>query len=432
MEQERDYQTVYFKDLLFAALYQWKAIIIAALICSLLLGGFAVLSNRTAASQPSPSLPSEVEEKAKQLKTTAELTEHYIANQTAYLKNSIFMQLDPYESYTAGFHISATLHSEEAVPEGNSSATVLRAYRSFLMGAEATGMIAEKCGIEAMYMAELITFDTTNAELLGVTVRGRSLTEAQDFSDVVLEVLQGQTDSINASVEPHTVTVVPFAAGPKIDTSVYDAQNLARQKLVTLQNNLTNTNKEISQLPTTTPPSHRSPLVFAVIGAMLGACLIAGIAFIRHIAGRKIYSQRVLKNMTGVKVLGCVPTAEQKNPVDRWLRKLEGRSMDPGQLDVVISAIQNLCTTGSNILVLGQSTNEERSPVLEALKKIGIRCMDRGSLLDATDGFAAMPECTAIILVETCNRSSYESVLRTMELISDQKKPLLGCILLNG
>ena len=47
MQQERECQTIYFKDLLFRALYRWKAALVVGVIFAILLGGVGVLKSRS-------------------------------------------------------------------------------------------------------------------------------------------------------------------------------------------------------------------------------------------------------------------------------------------------------------------------------------------------------------------------------------------------
>ena len=55
MEQERDTQIIFFKDLFFCIIRKWKPIILVALIGALLLGGTQIMQNKkTTAAQNVP------------------------------------------------------------------------------------------------------------------------------------------------------------------------------------------------------------------------------------------------------------------------------------------------------------------------------------------------------------------------------------------
>ena len=106
MEKEnRKEHTIYFKDLLFSILYHWKAMLIFGLVFGLVLGGVALLDSSDTVTLNSTSMTPEREVMVKQLEDTIKRNENYIAQQTAYINESILMQLDPYAAYTAGFHI---------------------------------------------------------------------------------------------------------------------------------------------------------------------------------------------------------------------------------------------------------------------------------------------------------------------------------------
>lgn len=157
--------------------------------------------------------------------------------------------------------------------------------------------------------------------------------------------------------------------------------------------------------------------------------MVAVVACLMHIAGATVYSARVLKNKTGLNLLGVIPSSNKKNIVDKWLLQLEGRATDPTQTQVTLSTAYNYCKNGVRLLVLGDCEGKQQN-VADKLKDMGVEIVAAGNLLCNADTVALLPACDAVLLVEECDISRYTNVMQTLSLVSDQKKPIIGFILL--
>lgn len=437
MEQERDVQTVYFKDLIFSTLYQWKAVLVVGIALALLLGAFAFLRNRNnTVTLNSITITPDTQIKIDQLKSSIEQTERNIEEYTLYLEESAWMQLDPLYAYTAGMHIfvhtdSAADLSMDQQEVSASVKAILRSYRSYLIHSDTMTTLGEEFNLNAKYMTELVTFDSSDPSVLGITVRGRDAEETQLIADSVAKLVQAQTPQISQSIAPHTITCVPFFTGPKMDTDLNDGHNAANNKLATLKNNLLSYKTELNRYqPTELIAGHISPILLAVISAVLGACLVAAFAWIRHFGSGKVYSARVLTNRTSLQVLGCVRGSKKYDFITRWLRKLEGRSESTSHALSV--NIRNRCADAKQLLISGNYTKNELSELTEVLEKSGITCILCNDLSEDADAMEALPKCDMVLLAETCHKSRYDSIQWAMQTVADYNKPLLGCLLIDG
>ena len=64
MQQEHESQTIYFKDLLFRALYSWKIALAVAVVLALVLGGFGMLKSGDPVNLNTATLTPEMEQKS--------------------------------------------------------------------------------------------------------------------------------------------------------------------------------------------------------------------------------------------------------------------------------------------------------------------------------------------------------------------------------
>ena len=436
MQQERESQTFYFKDLLFCALYQWKAALIVALILALILGGIGTLASTNVINLNTATITPEMQIKIDQLQATVEMTRATIESQEKYLEESVYMALDPYQVYTAGFHVVVYPQSmRNAAAETlviDNTAAIIRAYRSAISNESTINAIAEAVNIQSPYLRELIAYDSTVPGYLGVTVRGRTAQEANSISHGLLEALKENTASIEKTIEPHTIQPIPFEGGARIETALHETQTAAYQKLTSLKNTLATSELELSRLlPTELTPVTFSPALLAAVGAVLGIVLTACFAWVAYIGGGKIYSARILTNCTGIRVLGCISGSKRRHWLTKWLRKLEGRSCC-ACTDAVAVNIRNRCQDIKTLVIMGQYCACQLKSLTEKLEASGIRCHLCKDPTTDPEALEALPQCDGVVLALTCMDSRYDQVQWTMETVADHGKSLLGCVLIDG
>lgn len=428
MDNQQTERTIYFKDLVFSVLYRWRAVLVAMLIGALLLGGMEWLSASDKVTLNSVSITPENQIKIDQYQNTLERTQRLIESHEVYLDESILISLDSYAAYTAGMYVSVYPAAE--IPS-DQAAALLYAYRTGLLDAAVMEALGKQYAMEPIYLMELITAEVTNTGVLNITVRGRTQEEAEAIAASLSEMLEAQQETVSQTMVSHKLQMSSFTSGPAIDKALYDLQNAAQQRLTTLKNTVTSATTELNKLlPTQLLAGKAQPLLFAVVGAFLGAFLIAAIACVQHIGSGKVYSARTLKDRTGVRILGRV-CGKMRKPIDRWLRKLEGRAVHT-QPDAIIANIANRCADVKHLLVFGACDAQLIRPLTEALNGSGVQCTLCAEPAGSAEAIKALPHCDAAVLVETCGESAYDDVIWTVETVKEYGKTLLGCVLIDG
>ena len=155
------------------------------------------------------------------------------------------------------------------------------------------------------------------------------------------------------------------------------------------------------------------------------ACVI----WVNYIVGTKVYSRRILQDVTGVRVLGSVMTKPHKCGIDRWLYSLEGREKSQSY-DLLATDIR--CRmVGKTLLITGDG---DTAALHEALTKAlpDVQILDCGDILSQASAVTALSSSDAVVLVEHCGVSRYNRVNDRISLIADYGKQLIGCVLLDG
>lgn len=433
MEYENDKQVIFVKDLFFAVLYCWKSILIAAVIGALLLGGFQFLQNKDNSSVN----VQEFSPQQLQLQQRIDSKEAAVLNQKTYLQESPLMNMDPYSVYKTS--LSFYIHNNYQIQPGmlyqnpDNTPALLNAYLQLLSDATLTKNIAEAVGMNALYVSELFSAATSENSIPGVltvVITFNDQAKLNQIADQIKTHLTDAAESLQGQLGEHTIRCTETASGLSTDSNLANLQRQALDQLDVLSADLEKLENQYNAL--TPKKTSRSSMLMAVIGGFLGASAIAAVAFFGHLCSTKVYSTRTLVNQTGVKLITAIDSPAKQNLIDRWLKKLEGRTQGDwdSQVALLIAYIKNHCSNQDILLVTGDCPAGQITPVTQALQDAGLQIVAPGSLLRDPQAMTALPDCTAVLFVEQCKRSSYRNIEQQMAIVRELDKPLLGCVLL--
>lgn len=448
METKQEDRLIYLQDLLFVVLYRYKQILWAMVALALLLGigsavtGMAALrdeaANAAAVEQYQIALD-DYEDQKTQVNLQLERLEAELEEHAEYVGKSAYMQLDPYAHYEA--RVQLGVHTADD-PAQTGAAYLLAAYRMHLTSQTVQQALAQAVGVG---VADIDLLQVIEQEEDANTLCVRVKCDTNERASAALEVLKTQLDlastQLQQQVGDHGLLVVEASAAQCTDMEVARAHTEVQQRIKTLREEYERLKKEaalitapVLQIATAKSVIKRS-VILAVVGAVVGAMLVAVWAWIVHLFDTHVYSARLLRNQTGVKILGCVAKGKH-NKITAWLRKMEGRDTgDTAQRVQVLAAdVRNRCGDSGMLLVTGDADVYSRESVVEALRAAmpGVQVEDKGSLLREAAAIEALAKCDAVLLVEQCGVSQYAGVEETCKKVVDYDKNIVGCILLGG
>ena len=428
MYHEKDEQVIFIKDLIFAVLYRWRSVLAVAVAIAVLLGGYKVISGVAGNT--------DVQQEETQA-STLELLEEDIRKQMHYLEESVLMNIDSYQVGKATATINVIAPSDAsgsaAFPTSYLGA-ILQTYTVMLSDRIADAAVAETLEIEGKYLTELISITSEanglNTGTIAVVVNHKEEQTAAEILACLMQTLPEITEHVQQTVADHNVTSHTFST-VQLDTDILDLQKEELTYLETLKN-------EYAQKKATTPPVVQNMskkeilkggILFAVVGGVLGVCLVAGLVWVGHFSSVKVYSARTLTAWTGVKVLCRVPGKQSKCTIDRWLRKLEGRAGEE-KLPVAAATIRNYSIPGQTLLVCADSGCPE--DVMSALCANTPDIRLCGGLTEDVTALDAISQCEKVLLAVCCGKTKYSDVAQQAQLIRDLKKELVGCVVIDG
>ena len=451
MDYNNDYeQEIDLKDLLFAVLHKWKPILLAAVVCAVLLGGYKGFT--TYQHQNDPEVIAEADEKyqteletyEKKLETAEREIENLktdIAEQQEYLEKSVLMNISAYDVGEAKTDLFVktdyVILPNMAVQNINYTDTILKAYKSYLDSAEFLGEIAQKAGIETRYLKELVDI-TIGSNMISIQVKHDDQYAAKAVLDDIMAGVENAGQKISDSINTHTVSVVNESVGSVVDLNLADTQKAESDRLLTLNETLETKLEEMEKLEepkkaaTSAKAAVTGGIKFAVVGGVLGAFMVVFVVCVVFLMNGKIYSANELRSRFKVKILGVLPGEKKARGIDAWLNRLEGRAQGPAEHEYVLIAanIRNYAAEGQTILVTGTAAGEKIRQAAEALAKelTGMKVIAGGNMLQDAETLRRLPETDGVVLVEQCNVSAYGKIELEIEKTSNLEKEVLGCV----
>lgn len=434
MEQNNSGQVVYVKDMVFAALYRWKIIILMAVIFALLLGAFQYVRSYDAKFEET--------EKTRQiqiadLEKRLDSVQRRIESQRAYIKDSPLINMDPYPVYKGKLDLTVVLEGitvEEDVQSINKTGTILRAYQNTLLTSAAADDLAQILDVDVKYLMEALRFSVSDGSgVLSLAVFHNDPDAAQKAQEAIQTWLTDAKDDVESVTYPHSVHILPHSVIAVNHEDALDAQKNATSALAEFVSEEESVERQLESLKLEGQTnSIKDVLVFAIIGAILGGVLTVVIVAVAHIFRAKVYSARTLQDATDVPVLCCLPGEKKTDKLTAWFRKLEQRSATLDGTAVAVATVRLQYTDLQEVLLLGQCPEAIRTAVGQAFQKEGIRAVFADGDIQSVSALTLLREYENVILIETCGKSRYDRVQAQKELLHRQSRQLIGCILLNG
>mgnify|MGYP003292073110 CR=1 FL=1 len=446
MQTNHNDQVIYLKDLLFSVLYRWKRILIFGLILAVLLGGLKGISVLRAKQSKSETISQETLDSLEEeiLNKRLETLENSFSDLTVYNNDSILMQLDPSAFYQVS--LSAYISTDyQIMPDmvyqtPDLSNVILHSYVNRLKSQNFIQELSDKLNTKPKYIQELISvYADDSTHTLHISVVYSTEKQAQTLLSILAQQLNQIQSEIAQTVQAHRLNIYEQSVYLTSDKSLADRQLQNVQELLELRSSIKEIEDSIESLSVTHLKDDsvqsllKSVVIFGIIGFFLGVFMMIAVIWVNHLCSNKVYSARTLSNRTQVKVLGCINTIEKMDPITRKLRQLDNRSVTQTcqQSQLIAAYIRNLCANTTHLLVTG---NTDSSVLSEALKLAipGVQISVCGSLLSDVAAVNTLSGCDCVLLVEECDVSRYADVEQVVSIITDNKKSLLGCVLLNG
>lgn len=448
MNYENQGHIIRIKDMLFSVLYRWKTVVVWALVLALLAGAYSAFTTYQIRSdeallaqyaQEDAEAQLDYDNKKAALQLLVDNAQKQMEEQTAYLENSLLMNVD-YHSVAVA-HLSLFVSTDYQIMPGmiyqnpDTTKAVASAYEGMLTAKETVSAIAAELGMEVKYLQELITVRNQQDQMLNVFVYHENEESAKKITAMLVQAVNDYRDTVTQSIGANTVTKVLDTVGITVDTDLANKQQAEKDLLQKYRDNLQTQQDKLNQLPGPALhqiPQMRSSVKWLVIGGVVGAVLAVICICVIFLVSDKLYGAEVMQMLFGTHILGgASETGSKCGVVNRWLKKKEGRVFENNtDNDRLLSAnISSRAGDKKQILVTGSAQSKEVKQLLERLQVQGVKLCYHGSVLTSADAMQALQECDGVLLTETCGKSTCRQIRKTLDCAANAGKPVIGAIL---
>lgn len=460
---QEDYVTLNIKELFWAVLCRWRAILAVMLILCAVLGAYGAYkeyknySSSEIREEKQKAYETELasyEANKEQLETDLENLKEELNRQEVYQENSLMLQIDQYDVFTitaayyidSGYEIAPELYFQNP----NYTTAVTMSYQAALNRIDLDALVKtpEQPELTAINPVngtkKLITVTTDPANgFLTVAVSADTEERAEKIYQAVKDTLAEQESVLSQIISEHSIKLMSEQKQSMIDLEYGKLQESFSANLKTINESIKKTNTSLSELkePVNTVPTVKTVIKAGVKNALIGAVaglLLTGLYLLfKLVLQDRLNSTEELPLRYQLPLLGTLPQAGAKTrKIDvRFARALgmnTGKSSKEAAEYLAASIRLHLDHAGRVLLVgsCGEdklnALKEQIAPLLEETQvEVSGNVNENAAAVKALQGDAA------VICVEEWRRTAHKSIRHELQTVKESGKQNLGFIVVS-
>ena len=452
------------KEILAIVIRRGKAVIGAALVLAIALGGYQGMNTLKKVKAPTntPELVAQRNEAAR-AETDAQTVmandniataKHRIEMAREYLAESPLMQLDPYDKYESHVVLSVGgLDESEYVrayqdtlgtPVDYVVAKILQQYELYYNKLDMSSIFAGTAygDVQEKYIRELVVVERSQGSTLVITASADSAENAEVLCQGVAQAILDAQDTMIEATFTHELVKISEATKQMVDYNLDREQIKAMEKLDEYNVELEKYRTELKKIKTPTPETLvtmadavKDALVGAVLGGLVGFVLACGTVWMVYIVRDGVETSRQAEAILGAPYLGSA--AGKKGIFDRLADRFVGERCwkDPRMAaDYIAENLIARLPEQVSVALLSTADIQEDTAlmpqVLEALRARG--CTVRFAALAEQNPAAvsALRECGYLVMAERLGKSSRSAMVSLRQQAAQLDAVLVGFITL--
>ncbi|MCR4686700.1 MAG: hypothetical protein K5659_03960 [Lachnospiraceae bacterium] len=483
--QEREINLI---SLCFRILLKWRWIIICAIICAVLAGGYKYYKDYktyTNMTEEAASLAAtKVEATNSQIQYVQDAIEYrlnrieilqkdlddlqkYLDERHAVIDDSPLMDVEymdvPYSLVTFELDIPVPESYDDYDEYVYVSNNAKLLYTNYMTSEDGWNAIAAKAGIEdTTYFRYMITAWASTGHTISVQIYDLGLVDSTNLANAAVEVMKDRAKELKSKglsdidlVYDGTYTGVGRYDGVKdvqdrLRAELTNAHNQADgivNTINTFYTNIADLNKQLDTLgdPVEVTEGVAKPSLskkYIAIGLILGIFLVAGIEALKVVLSNRIQEKEDVETLYNQYYYGNICSAETSKKflgfVDNAILKLKngGKNMSsyPVQVSVVANGIKLSCKKNElkNLVITGTSDavldGDSVKAIKEQLEADGINVNVVKNICINTDAMNACEEAGNVVLIEGVGKSYYKDVEEEISKAQAYNIKILGIV----
>ncbi len=437
---------IHFRDLVLYVALRWRSILLVALACAVLLGGFTYwqdvkLYNATAESTPQLVTPAEPDAAGLARVATVQNYRAAYASQCAYNQSAPLMRVD--------FMAAHTHRMSYLVTGDNAFATATLYSKSLTSRDLYAGLEEQDEEVLPSYLAELLaitlTYETVDSSVQSVFLDVEIVAPTKELcdrlsalvretvSDLVIPVTKATGKHTGSWVfDRHAVTVSEAVRTRQLDS--LKQQKQLQTDLAAAEGALTAAERaylnrlekqEEEPAPGVAPAKPSLNLKKSLLGFLIGFALLAMWYALRYLFCGRVLSENDVVARHVVAVPGTLEGEKKRCFVDRWLcRLLQDKGADPHLLacQLVLCAEKDGITS---VYVAGDLP----AAIAQKLDENNIEVMTGDNPADSGVGMNRLSTADSLLLVAHSGVTRHADLTRALKVAKTLDRPVLGIII---
>lgn len=405
------------------------------------------------------------------LETKIDVTKKRLESQKAYLSESIYYNINPYDcgisriAFTIDIPVPAEAQQEYAQFRSTELSRLVNTCTKMYPLSDADMVQMRNLfhsEADAKYIDELVSIVNTHNEVIEIRVVYTDSAVAKKVADYLFEYVTTQLKELSPDC---VISTVSSYTGNEVNMDMNKSQTSYQNEILTSDKNLAadrdlmtqsyNTydtnkksiedlNKEISSLNSSLASNERkltqsiskrsllkSGIKFGIIGALIAMVVSCVCVFVKDFLGGKVRSRNSLLTRYSYPLLGVMP-GSKKYLFDKTVKRLEGDSIYEKK-DIIASSSASILAAveadGGKTCLIGPI--DEKDPAFsDLLKSLKGKVEYKGNILSGSEAVKNLGSYDKVILVEKRCESRYDSIAEEISRIRAIHKDVLGFVLL--
>lgn len=451
------------RDLFISVARKWRKAIIFGLVMMALLAGFrffkAYQSYQAQLLDEADKKESdfelwEYEQKKAKLEERISRIEEKLDQVMEYQDKSMLMGMDPYDYYwaTCTYYVTTNYQiiPELGLQDVNYTDSVLAGYSRMVVDNDLYDQIRSLLGMESddRYVSEIFRFYVDySSDMITVEAIGTTEAKARELLDVICDKILEETPVISSSIHEHDIKPITTKtehinyddSSSSSAIKVKSAQDNNMDQYLELNSTIIDLREELDDLEKESPVitlNVTGIIKYAIVGFVLGICLMAFIYCVIYVLGDSIKTEEELRSCYGLPVVGrCAPAAAAKGAIDKRIARMQNGNLDNMSADQMVALmaakLSSLVKDKNETVVLTGTMDEAVSRKLfDQLKaKTDVKLEFAGNPLLNASAVEKITAADHVIIAERIHSSRRTEVQSQMEMLSTMEKDVLGIIL---
>lgn len=449
-----------FHELLCYVLKKWRIIIIIAVIVALIAGASKIVTGLRNNTNDSVNLSGDalatknnIENELIDLQSDLE----DLAPQIEYKKNSILMNIDPFNAYEGAFVICVDtnyqINPSLSYQDADITKQIVSAYSAYLKSNEFYSYIFDNSKYnkdidgQVAYLAELINVSYDyDAATVSVRCYGEKEARVQEIVELAQQAIEAKCPEIQDTVGSHECSIFMKFVGSVVDRDLAMKQKDNIKEVNDIEKRISDKQEELDALYTSAKPqvlSKSQILVSAIKGSVFGGIVGLGLAIVGFmvlgVLSNKMWGDSAWSSFE-IPIVGEVYLEKEHRKfekADKWLAKVFGYASPD------ISTEKSAALSGTNVMATlklrGTSSVAVISPLNSELGSRIVAGMNNenssafrfaGDMLLDSAAIAKIADSEEVVLLADGGRIAVDEVNKIINLLGTWGKKLLGVILI--